>query len=132
MKVIDLEKNLKKFEKEFGEVLPPVKFLKEKHQDLCQAFLELHKIALSDGALSKKTKFMIHAAITASQHDVDSTLMHLTGAIKVGASEEELLETAVAIVPVSGMPSFGVFLQSRKVTRQKAAQSEWWRLSPSM
>ncbi|MDI6869513.1 MAG: carboxymuconolactone decarboxylase family protein [Coprothermobacterota bacterium] len=52
---------------------------------------------MSDGALSKKTKFMIHAAITASQHDVDSTLMHLTGAIKVGASEEELLETAVIV-----------------------------------
>lgn len=122
---MDVEKNLKEFEKEFGEILTPVKFLKEKDENLCQAFLELHKITLSDGALPKKTKFLIHAAITASQHDVESTTMHITGAIKAGASEEELFETASAIIPVSGMPSFGVFLQAWKATRQKAAQSEW-------
>jgi len=115
----NLAKDLEKFEKEFGEILTPVKFLKEKDENLCQAFLELHKITLSDGALPKKTKFLIHAAITASQHDVESTTMHITGAIRAGASERELFETAAAIIPVSGMPSFGVFLDAWKTTRQK-------------
>jgi alkylhydroperoxidase/carboxymuconolactone decarboxylase family protein YurZ len=118
----NLAKDLEEFEKEFGEILTPVKFLKEKDENLCQAFLELHKITLSDGALPKKTKFLIHAAITASQHDVESTTMHITGAIRAGASERELFETAAAIIPVSGMPSFGVFLDAWKTARQKEAQ----------
>jgi len=115
----NLAKDLEEFEKEFGEILTPVKFLKEKDENLCQAFLELHKITLSDGALPKKTKFLIHAAITASQHDVESTTMHITGAIRAGASERELFETAAAVIPVSGMPSFGVFLDAWKTARQK-------------
>jgi alkylhydroperoxidase/carboxymuconolactone decarboxylase family protein YurZ len=110
----DLAKNLKEFGEEFGEILVPVKFLKEEDEDLCDAFLELHKMALNDGAMPKKIKFLIHAAITASQHDIESTTMHITGAIRAGATEAELFETARTIIPVSGMPSFGVFLAAWK------------------
>jgi alkylhydroperoxidase/carboxymuconolactone decarboxylase family protein YurZ len=109
-----LTENLKEFEEEFGEILAPVKFLKEEDEDLCDTFLELHKMALNDGVISKKIKFLIHAAITASQHDIESTTMHITGAIRAGATEAELFETARAIIPVSGMPSFGVFLAAWK------------------
>lgn len=114
-----MEKDLEEFHAEFGEILGPVKFLKEKNEELCASFLELHKFALSEGALPKKTKFLIHAAITASQHDLDSTVMHIIGAIRAGASERELFETAAAIIPVSGMPSFGVFLAAWETARQK-------------
>lgn len=100
--------------KEFGEVLAPVKFLKEEDENLCDAFLELHKMVLNDGVISKKIKFLIHAAITASQHDIESTTMHIIGAIRAGATEAELFETARTIIPVSGMPSFGVFLAAWK------------------
>ncbi|MDH7561972.1 MAG: hypothetical protein QHH21_01175 [Caldisericota bacterium] len=71
-------------------------------------------------------KFLIHSAITASQHDLESTTMHITGhitgAIRAGASERELWETAAAIIPLSGMPSFGVFLDAWKTARQREAQ----------
>jgi len=37
----------------------------------------------------------MHAAITASLHDVEATVMHLTGAVNAGATNQEILETAL-------------------------------------
>ncbi|MGB9788463.1 MAG: carboxymuconolactone decarboxylase family protein [Dictyoglomus turgidum] len=115
----NLEKNVKEFEKEFGEILAPVKFLLEKDPKLCASFLKLHDIALKDGVISKKVKFLIHAAITASKNDLESTIMHLIGAIRAGATEVEIFETAVTIIPVAGMPSFGTFLSAWNKALQK-------------
>jgi alkylhydroperoxidase/carboxymuconolactone decarboxylase family protein YurZ len=39
----------------------------------------------------------MHAAITASLHDAEATVMHLTGAVKAGAMDQEILETAFTI-----------------------------------
>jgi alkylhydroperoxidase/carboxymuconolactone decarboxylase family protein YurZ len=110
--------NLAAFGQEFGKVLDPVAFLNEKDPELCTAFLRLHELTLNDGTLSKKHKFLIHAAITASQHDREATIMHINGALHAGASEQELLETAFTIIPVAGMPAFGVFLGAWKQVRQ--------------
>jgi len=89
------------FGEESGKVLDPV---------LCAAFQRLHELTLNDGALSKKHEFSIHAAITAAQHDREATVMHVTGALHAGASEQELLETALTIIPMAGMPAIAVFL----------------------
>jgi alkylhydroperoxidase/carboxymuconolactone decarboxylase family protein YurZ len=113
-----LRKELEEFGEEFGEVLPPVKFLKGRSEPMCHVFLQLHKMAVGDGAISKKTKFLIHAAITAAAHDVGATVMHLTGAMRAGATDEELFETAATLIPVAGMPTFGIFLEAW----QKAAK----------
>jgi len=106
------------FGEEFGKVLDPVAFLSEKDPVLCAAFLRLHELTLNDGALSKKHKFLVHAAITAAQHDREATAMHVTGALHAGASEQELLETASTIIPVAGMPAFAVFLGAWRQARQ--------------
>lgn len=113
-----LAKSLLAFSEEFGKVLDPVAFLKEKNPELCAAFLKLHELTLAEGAVSKKHKFLIHAAITASQHDRETTAMHIIGARKAGASEEELLETAFTLIPVAGMPAFAVFLGAWQQSRQ--------------
>jgi alkylhydroperoxidase/carboxymuconolactone decarboxylase family protein YurZ len=105
------------FGQEFGKVLDPVAFLNEKAPALCAAFLRLHELTLNDGAVSKKHKFLIHAAVTAAQHDREATAMHVTGAIHAGASEQELLETAFTIIPVAGMPAFAVFLGAWRQAR---------------
>jgi len=110
-------KKLKAFEEEFGKILDPVAFIKEKDEDLCEAFLKLHELTVNEDVLSKKLKFLMHAAITASLHDVEATVMHLTGAIRAGATDKELLETAFTIIPVSGMPAFAVFLNALRKTR---------------
>jgi len=67
---------------------------------------------VNEGVVSKKLKFLMHAAITASLHDVEATVMHLTGATRAGATEKEILETAFTLIPVSGMPAFAVFLNA--------------------
>jgi alkylhydroperoxidase/carboxymuconolactone decarboxylase family protein YurZ len=113
----ELEKHLKDFGQEFGRVLDPVVFLKENNPELCTAFLKLHELTLNEGIISKKYKFLIHAAITAAQYDRETTGMHLTGAIKAGASEQELLETALTLIPVAGMPAFACFLAAWKQLR---------------
>ena len=72
--------------------------------------------------MSKKHKFLIHSSITAAQHDHEATVMHITGAIHAAASEQELLETAFTIIPVAGMPAFGVFLAAWKQAQHLAAR----------
>jgi alkylhydroperoxidase/carboxymuconolactone decarboxylase family protein YurZ len=113
-----VSKSLEAFSQEFGKVLDPVAFLNEKNPALCAAFLNLHELTLNDGVLSKKHKFLIHAAITAAQHDREATVMHITGALKAGASEQELLETALTLIPVAGMPAFAVFLAALQQARE--------------
>ena len=110
--------SLTAFSKEFGKVLDPVAFLNEKDPALCAAFLKLHELTLNDGAVSKKHKFLIHAAITAAQHDREATVMHITGALKAKADEQELLEAAFTLIPVAGMPAFAVFLAAWQQARQ--------------
>lgn len=102
--------SLAAFAQEFGKVLDPVAFLQAKGPELCAAFLRLHELTLNEGAVSKKHKFLIHATVTAAQHDREATVMHVTGALKAGASEQEMLETAFTLIPVAGMPAFAVFL----------------------
>jgi alkylhydroperoxidase/carboxymuconolactone decarboxylase family protein YurZ len=114
----EIGERLAAFGQEFGKVLDSVAFLNEKNPELCTAFLRLHELTLNDGALSKKHKFLIHAAITAAQHDREATVMHITGALHAGASEQELLETAFTIIPVAGMPAFAVFLATWRQARQ--------------
>lgn len=113
--------SLAAFGQEFGKVLDPVAFLNEKNPELCAAFLRLHELTLNEGAVSKKHKFLIHAAITAAQHDREATVMHITGAMHAGASEQELLETAFTIIPVAGMPAFAVFLGAWEQAQQAVA-----------
>jgi len=60
----------------------------------------------------------MHAAITASLHDEKATAMHLIGALRAGAKEKEILETAFTIIPVSGMPAFAVFLNAFRKTKE--------------
>ena len=119
------EKNIKEigesltaFGEEFGKVLDPVTFLNEKDPELCAAFLRLHELTLNEGALSKKHKFLMHAAITAAQHDREATIMHINGALHAGVSQQELLETAFTIIPVAGMPAFAIFLGAWKEANQ--------------
>jgi alkylhydroperoxidase/carboxymuconolactone decarboxylase family protein YurZ len=113
-----IKKSLKDFSEEFGKILDPVALLNEKNPELCAAFLKLHELTLNEGAISRKHKFLIHAAITAAQHDREATVMHITGALKAKAGEQELLETAVTLIPVSGMPALAVFLAAWQQARQ--------------
>jgi alkylhydroperoxidase/carboxymuconolactone decarboxylase family protein YurZ len=114
----EIKKSIESFKEEFGKVLDPVAFIEEKNAELCKTFLKLHEMTVNDGRIFKRYKLLMHAAITSALHDFEATVMHLTGAIRAGATEDELLETAFTIIPVAGMPSFAVFLSAwKRVTR---------------
>lgn len=115
-------KSLESFKEEFGRVLDPVAFIEEKNAELCKTFLKLHEMTVNDGDISRKHKLLMHAAITSALHDPEATAMHLTGAIRAGATENELLETAFTIIPVAGMPSFAVFLLAWKKASQQSTE----------
>ena len=117
-------KKLEAFKEEFGRILDPVAFIKEKNEGLCDASLGLHELTVNEGVISKKVKFLMHAAMTASLHDVEATVMHLTGAVKAGATDEEILETAFTIIPVAGMPAFAVFLNALRRVKP-SLMPEW-------
>lgn len=120
-----MEHRLAEFAQEFGKLLDPVAFLRDSHPALCTAFLQLHELTVNDGAVSKKHKFLIHAAVTAALHDREATEMHITGAIHTGAGFQELLETAYTIIPVAGMPAFATFLAAwQAVERARAGEKK--------
>jgi len=48
-------------------------------------------------------------------------VIHITGALHAGVSEQELLETAFTINPVAGMPAFAVFLGAWRQVRLAGA-----------
>ncbi|MGQ9517675.1 MAG: carboxymuconolactone decarboxylase family protein [Anaerolineae bacterium] len=121
MRTNQTAEHLAAFGQEFGKVLDPVAFLNEQNPALCAAFLQLHELTLNEGVVSKKHKFLIHAAITAAQHDREATVMHISGALHAGASEQELLETGFTIIPVAGMPAFAVFLGAWRQAMQAEA-----------
>ncbi|MBS7288265.1 MAG: hypothetical protein KIH01_05860 [Candidatus Freyarchaeota archaeon] len=50
-------KKLEAFKEEFGKIPDPVAFIKEKDEELCNAFLGLHELTVNEGAISKKLKF---------------------------------------------------------------------------
>ncbi|MGC8825988.1 MAG: carboxymuconolactone decarboxylase family protein [Anaerolineae bacterium] len=124
MEAEELAKSLAEFAGEFGKLLDPVAVLRESNPALCAAFLRLHELTLNDGAVSKKHKFLIHAAVTAALHDRGATAMHITGALHAGASAQELQETAVTIIPVAGMPAFAVFLAAWREALQTYSGEE--------
>jgi alkylhydroperoxidase/carboxymuconolactone decarboxylase family protein YurZ len=97
---------------EFGEVPDAIAFLQQNQPDLYAAFLNVRELAIVDGALSRKHKLLMQAAIMAAQHDRAATTMHLISARAAGATRQELLETAYTLIPVAGMPALGVFIRA--------------------
>ena len=57
-----------------------------------KAFLEMEKVTFCDGALSKKNKELIAAAIGVITNCESCMLWHIEQAVKEGASKNEILE----------------------------------------
>lgn len=63
--------------------------------------------AFKDGALGSKEKHLMAMAIGVKDHCVPCTLGHLQGAIKAGATKEEILEAIGVTVSMSGTTAMG-------------------------
>ena len=68
-------------------------------------FGQLHKAALTEGALSVKIKELIALAIAVSARCEGCIAFHVQGALKAGAARPEILEALGVAVLMGGGPS---------------------------
>jgi len=69
------------------------------------AFGQLHKAVLAEGALSIKFKELIALAIAVSARCQGCIAFHTQGALKGGASRQEIMETLGVAILMGGGPS---------------------------
>ena len=74
--------------------------------DTGKAFTAMHHASMDDGALDKKTKELLALSIGISQRCIDCIGFHVKGAIKQGATREEISETISVAVMMGGGPSY--------------------------
>jgi AhpD family alkylhydroperoxidase len=68
-------------------------------------FSQLHKAAITDGALSGKIKELIALAIAVSAHCEGCIAFHTHSALKAGTTRPEIFETLGVAVLMGGGPS---------------------------
>ena len=70
-----------------------------------KAFTELHKAAMADGALDKKTKELMALAISITARCDDCIAHHIYDALEAGANSEEIADAIGVAVLMGGGPS---------------------------
>lgn len=78
----------------------------EESPNTMSAFMQLHKAAMSPGALDVKTKELIALGIGIAARCDGCIAAHVQAAIKAGAEKEELVEAINVAVLMGGGPSF--------------------------
>lgn len=73
--------------------------------DVYSAFGELHKVAMAEGKLDKKTKELIALAIGISSRCDGCIANHARGAALQNATEEEIAETIGVAILMAGGPA---------------------------
>ena len=75
------------------------------HPECMPAFTELSKAAMKPGALDFKTKELIAAAVGLAVRCDYCIVHHVYGALKAGATRQELIETACVTNLMGGGPT---------------------------
>lgn len=70
-----------------------------------KAFTELHKAAMADGTLDKKTKELMALAISITARCDDCIAHHIYDALEAGANSEEIADAIGVAVLMGGGPS---------------------------
>lgn len=71
------------------------------------AFAGLHDQVVKDGALSAKTKELIMVGISIAIRCEHCISKHISEAVRLGATREEILETISAAIIMAGGPAVG-------------------------
>jgi AhpD family alkylhydroperoxidase len=74
-------------------------------KEVFTAFNGLHETALSDGALSRKLKEIMAVSIAIATHCEGCIAWHVSGAIKAGATREEVAEAVSVAILMGGGPA---------------------------
>jgi len=79
------------------------KLKKDKPKEL-SSFINFSQIAKSNGAIDAKNKELILVALGISSQCSWCIAMHIEGAVKAGATKEEILDAAMLAVVMGGGP----------------------------
>ena len=74
-------------------------------RDAYKAFSSLHEAALEDGALSRKLKEIMAVSIAIVTHCEGCIAWHVAGAVKAGATRDEVAEAISVAILMGGGPA---------------------------
>ncbi len=80
--------------------------LRAEAPDVTRAFGGLHVAVMKDGKLAARDKELIALAVGLAQGCTECIFLHAEGALKAGASREQVLEAAGVAVMMAGGPAF--------------------------
>ncbi len=83
-----------------------LKKLKEKSPKTMEGFNAFYHQVMTEGILDSKTKELIALGIGVAIHCENCIWLHTRGALKIGASPEEIMEAASVGVVMGGGPAF--------------------------
>lgn len=92
------------YKADWGVVVEEAKHMNGVLGDVMKAYGGLHKSVMVDGALDKKTKELIALGIGIGRMCEGCIISHTRGALKAGATKEQIAETAAVAVMMSGGP----------------------------
>ena len=92
------------YKAEFGTVVEESKLLGKVAGEQWKAFGGLHHAVMQDGALDRKTKELIALGMSIAMRCEGCILSHARGAVKAGATQEELAEMAGVAMLLAGGP----------------------------
>lgn len=98
-------KMLHDYSKKYQELTEKMKELGMQLPDTMNAFSELHRASISEGALSSKTKELIALGIAITVRCDGCIAYHVHDSIKAGASTGEIMETIGVAILMGGGPS---------------------------
>ena len=104
---------IEKMKKDRGYIYPEWEFAARSDPDFVEAYNNLYRAALNDGqALTAKTRELIALGILAYRRDVDSVKAHILRAMRLGATQQEILEAVETTIVPGGAPTFFVGLSA--------------------
>ncbi len=86
------------------ELRGPYRQLQEAIPDVMAAYTGLHDAAMGDGALSAKVKELIALAIAMTRECDGCVVAHARGALRHGATRQELVEMIGVTISMNGGP----------------------------
>jgi AhpD family alkylhydroperoxidase len=87
------------------ELREPVRSLRGMIPEAWSGFVHLHQASMSDGALPRRVKELVALAIGVSQQCDGCIASHARGAVRAGATAEEVAETLAVTLMMGGGPA---------------------------
>jgi len=106
------------YKSDWQEVVEEARQLNSEASEVMKAFGSMSKAAMPDGALPRKVKELIALGIGIAEHCDGCIISHVRGALKNGATLEEIDETAGVAVLMGGGPATVYGARAVEVARQ--------------